>query len=378
MELKLLSFIKSHDNWRDLLTTPPYSIDIKEDNDFILFKYDQINSDFKYDEVRDARGLIIVKDTFRPVRLAFRKFFNVAEQYADKLDWSSTKIQSKIDGSIISAWFFNGNWKLSTSGTINAFDARNYLEKSFGDMFIEAFEKHYGNFKKFTKNLDTKICYSFELVHPQNIIVVNYPEMDVYHIGTRDMNTLEEINIDIGIKKPEEYKFNSLEDVIKMAETLKDDAEGYVCVDSAFNRVKIKSPKYVMLAHMKESLSLGGILDVILKGEEQEVLAYVPSYQEYFDKIKELWVNYVNKMKDDYINKIQPILNIEVQKDYALKVLSSGLIDTGYAFMCRKMKWIDKDNVEYYLREIVSRNNLKERLNIKDNKIKEEQNEINS
>lgn len=371
MNLKLLDFIKTHNNWRELLSAEPYSIIIKEDDTHILFKYDQISSDFKYDEVRDARGIIFDKETWQCKRLAFRKFFNAAEQYADKLDWNSVRIQNKIDGSIISVWNFNGLWMLSTSGTINAYDACNYLERSFGDMFIEAFEKHYGSFKEFTKKLDPKMCYSFELIHPHNVIVVNYSEMGVYHIGTRNMETLDEFNVDIGIKKPEEYKFNSLEDVIKMSLTLKDDAEGYVCVDKNFNRVKIKSPKYVMISHMKESLSLGGILDVILKGEENEVLAYVPSYKEYFDKIKELWNNYVIKMKEDYNNIIKPFLNIEIQKEYALKILSSNILDTGYAFTCRKNKWIDEDNVENYLRNIVPRSNLRERLKIKENKISE-------
>jgi hypothetical protein len=370
MTLKLIDFIKEHPtDWRDILSNPPYSIIIKEDNEYILFKYDQISSDFKYDEVRDARGIILDKKDYKVKKLAFRKFFNASEQYADKLDWDSVKIQNKIDGSILSIFYDKDSWKLSTSGTINAFDAKNYLERSFGDMFIEAFELNYGNFKDFTNKLDPKLCYSFELIHPHNIIVVNYPKPDIYHICTRNMDTLEELNVDIGIKKPEEYKFNSLEDVIKMSETLKDDVEGYVCVDKYFNRVKIKSPKYVIISHMKNSLSMGGILDVILKGEENEVLSYVPSYKEYFDKIKELWKNYVIKMKEDYINIIKPILNMEIQKEYALKILSSGVLDTGYAFMCRKNKWADKDNVEHYLRDIISRENLKERLKIRENKI---------
>ena len=42
MELQLLNFIKQNkENWKEILQKPPYSLIIKEDDDYILLRLDQ-------------------------------------------------------------------------------------------------------------------------------------------------------------------------------------------------------------------------------------------------------------------------------------------------------------------------------------------------
>ncbi len=46
-------------------------------------------------------------------------------------------------------------------------------------------------------HLDQKYCYSFILVHPENNIIMKCHYAQLYHISTRNMETFEEINVDI-------------------------------------------------------------------------------------------------------------------------------------------------------------------------------------
>ena len=73
--LKIQEFILAHENWRELLAAAPYNLKISEDDGFVLFKYNQISSDFNEEICKEARGLILDStDNFKVVRLAFYKF----------------------------------------------------------------------------------------------------------------------------------------------------------------------------------------------------------------------------------------------------------------------------------------------------------------
>ena len=87
--MEVLKLMNSNPNWRDVLGADPYNITIKEDGEFVLLKYSQIDSDFNLPIVRECRGAIFVKeeDGWRCVRRAFDKFGNYGEGYATDIDW---------------------------------------------------------------------------------------------------------------------------------------------------------------------------------------------------------------------------------------------------------------------------------------------------
>ena len=66
----------------------------------VMFKYDQLNSDFHNDIVKECRGLILDADTFEVVSYPFNKFFNYGEQYADDVDWHTAYVTEKLDGCV--------------------------------------------------------------------------------------------------------------------------------------------------------------------------------------------------------------------------------------------------------------------------------------
>ena len=304
MELKVVEFIKKTPNWREVLTQPPYCLQIKEAEDLILLKYDQIESDFNNEIVRECRGLILDKH-FNPVCVPFFKFGNYGESYVPNMDWDSIKVQEKVDGSLIKVWNYKGEWKISTNGSINAYNSELNLVDSlkincpfqtFGELFDEA-KKHCGlDFN----TLNPEYTYMFELVGPFNKVVVSYDNIEIYHIGTRNNITLEEVNVDIGVKKPKLYPLTNLEECLEATQKMSYNEEGFVAVDKNWNRVKIKSPAYITAHHLRSNgiASISKILEILEQGESEEFLTYFPEYQQAFDDVKQMKENFLNKLRN--------------------------------------------------------------------------------
>lgn len=292
--LKIQEFILAHDNWRELLADAPYNLKISEDDGYVLFKYNQIASDFNEEICKEARGLILdTQDNFRVVRYAFKKFFNVDEGFAAKLDWDSAVATEKIDGSIMSVWFARGKWHLSTNGTIDAFKAElNGVGpyKTFGELFESVLPL--STFANYNKHR----CWTFELVSPYNKVVIDYPETKVYLLSVRDMDSLEELGLDAveiladanGLTVPERYDLNNEADYRKVVEQMPEGHEGIVVRDVNGERVKIKTLLYFEMHRAKNNgvITLERIVDLIRANDHYEFLSYFPEYQSVFDDVK--------------------------------------------------------------------------------------------
>lgn len=137
--MELINFIKENKNWEEVLKSAPYNISINRDDGYIIFKYNQLTSDFNNLIVRECRGLILRESDYSIVCHPFDKFGNAGESYCPDIDWESASVQQKVDGSLMKVWFDKG-WHISTNGTIDAFKAElNSLKyKSFGELFIKA------------------------------------------------------------------------------------------------------------------------------------------------------------------------------------------------------------------------------------------------
>lgn len=255
--------------------------------------YQSWRCDFTLPETQEARGIIINYETCEVVCWPFRKFGNYGESYADEIDWSTARTQEKIDGSIMKVWWntITNDWQISSNAMIDAKEAELPTGDNFYTLFMEGACKNKLDFSK----LEKIKTYIFELIGPLNRVVIKYDEVDIYHIGTRNNITGEESNDDIGVKKPKEYPLNSLDACVKAAEKLcgensvgKYDVEheGFVVVDGNWNRIKIKSPEYVLVHHALNGgiLSKKKIIQLILENEYEEYLTYFPKYRDTFDE----------------------------------------------------------------------------------------------
>lgn len=289
--LEIIKFLKNHPNdWEEILKQPPYGLAIKKEGNLVLFKYTPWDSDFSELIPRECRGIILEKDTWRPICVPFFKFFNYDEPFneTEKIDWGSARVQTKVDGSIIKIYYYDNKWNIATNSTLNADKVVAFSPKieegvdsaTFGDLFREAAGRQKFDFNTPGK-LDINKTYIFELTSKYNEQVVHYDGIQIWHLGTRDNITLQEEEIDIGVQKPEQWKLNCLEDCIKIASRFKDEQEGFVVVDKNWNRIKIKSPYYFLKSHdINDNLSAKKLADIFLSGDYEEFLSYFPKYKE--------------------------------------------------------------------------------------------------
>jgi len=328
MKLELLDFIRENKDWEIQLQDKPYSLSIKRDSGYILFMYSQIDSDFSYRLVRECRGIILREFDMTPVCIPFTKFFNVQESHASDIDWSTARVQEKIDGSIIKLWFDNDEWHISTNGTIDAVNAPlsdsallmdGCKYANYSELFSSVFPQ-----ELYFHTLDVDCTYIFELVSPYNRIVVPYEKTEIYHIGTRDNRTLEELDIDIGIRKPKEYSLSSLEDCLYATGNMDFDEEGYVAVDANWNRVKIKSPAYVAAHHLKNNgvVTYSRIVDMIRLGGQDDFLSIYPEYTDAFENVLERIDHFVTEIISDW-NEISSV-DFITRKELAKEVLKTS------------------------------------------------------
>lgn len=363
-ELEIQKFLrKNPKNWKEILCAPPYSLLIKEgEGDYagaVLFKYDQKTSDFNIPLVKECRGIILDKDdNWNVIRYAYNKFFNYGEQFADDINWPTSQVQEKIDGSLMTAifWKRKGMILISTNGTINAFETPvmaqggSFLDKcpydTFGALFGAVMNEKCPDWVDTIKRFPD-LTFIFELVSPYNKIVVEYDKPDVYLTGIRNNKTFSEINprelnyLFLEIERPKIYPLNGITECLNAVEALNKNTqgiienEGYVVVDRNWKRVKIKSPLYAMKHYLLDKpITEKRILEIIRAGEKDEFLTYCPNFKKEFDFIEEK----IAKLEIKMLGLKEEVFKLDniPQKEFfnSIKNINPNL--TGWMCECRK------------------------------------------
>lgn len=375
-KLAVQQFIEQHSNWEKLLQEKPYCMTISRDKMFgrnlVMLKYSQIDSDFKNEIVRECRGLILDEDTFEPVCVPFFKFGNYGESYCPEIDWKSCWVGEKLDGSLIKIVRIGNDLLWSTNGTIDAFKAPlaeqiGCLAKSFGELAWLAIVDNWRAANGHDRNvcvdpdvvngwlrnlLEEGHTYMFELTSPYNKVVVSWHETKLNFLGVRDNSTLQETYFsDHALNKifnvPKVFPLKSIDDCVKAAEKLDCNNEGFVVCDKNFNRVKVKSPTYVALHHMKNNniLSYARGIEIVRGNELDEVLTYFPEFAEHLQKIKADYEAFVAELMDAQAKLDAWIASNgfaaqkwlirsggEKRKDLAIWVMSNVKKFSGFAF----------------------------------------------
>jgi hypothetical protein len=344
--LKVIEFINRNKNWEELLAQKPFSIIVKTDElegrTYKILSYNQLESDFNEPMVRECRGLIIRKigEAYKPICVPFFKFGNYGESYCPEIDWNSAVVQEKLDGSLCKLWFDKDackGWFWSTNNTIDAKKAQvgdkmiGPFPFTFYDLIVNTMDKNGYDYA----NFDVNCTYMFELCCWDNRVVVPHKEDKIYHIGTRNNQTLEEVNVDIGIPKPKVYPLGSIEQCIEVAKTMKpNEHEGFIVLDKHWNRVKIKSPAYVAISRMHNNgiITTERIIDLIRTNEKVEFLTYFP---EYTDLVYDVDMD-IQRLEYWLLVRITELekQHFETQKDYAFAVKEDRF--SAYYFLWRK------------------------------------------
>ena len=328
--MELQDFLRKNPKDYDaILSAAPFSLKIQHEDGYVLFKYDQLKSDFSLPIVREARGILFREDNFKCVRRSFDKFFNVQEPNAAKIDWDTAWITEKVDGSLIAAWADKGKWHLSTNGQIDAFKTPtgSILYPTFGALFERALKNYnYNSFEEFCEQLPEGQCQTFELCTEENRIVIPYEGFHIYYLGSYLLDYECEryyrdwADMSLGVELPQTYRAASMESLIERASKLPWNEEGYVVCDSDFNRVKVKSTQWLRAHYTLNNnvVTRKRLLDVILAGEEDEFLVFGEKYRGELEKIH-LQMDFLKQKAQDFISALSPFL-VEPRKVWAAQV----------------------------------------------------------
>ena len=350
--LKIQQFIKNHIAWETLLIESPYYLQITRDKVFnrnlIMFKYSQVFSDFHDPIVRECRGLILDEETLEPVTVPFFKFGNYGESYCPNIDWSSAYCLQKVDGSLIKIVRLGNNLLISTNGTIDA-DKAPVTEqlgckyKSFGDIVKEVLASKCVGVDAFEEGF----TYMFELVSPWTRVVVPWKDNDLYFLGVRDNKTFDEQllfshELAKKFKIPKKFDLHTLDDCLAATKDMPWDEEGYVVVDKHFNRVKVKSPAYCAIHHMKNNnlLSYARGIDIVKSNEIDEVVLYFPEYKIHLNSLKTKFDEAIAFIENAWIEFLKVNDTLSTRKDKALKIIQlfKQFKGVGFALLDEKVK----------------------------------------
>lgn len=318
----LQAFLRGGGTEADLLAN--YAIKAvrhREHGSLALYKYNQIASPFGDPIVQHARGVILdTADGFRIVARPFDKFFNLGEGHAAPIDWSTARVQEKVDGSLCVLYHYAGRWHVATTGMPDAGGNVNGADLTFAGLFWQVFREQG---MPLPPDGAESLTFMFELTTPYNRIVVRHMDRRLTLLAVRNRETGEEM-------APESFGFypavrsfplQSFHDVIATFEHMDPvKQEGYVVVDARGQRVKVKHPGYVAIHHMRDGVCPRRIVEIVRSGETSELLTHFPEWRPDFDRIQGAFDSLCAEIDADFAR----LKDIETQKDFALRAVKTA------------------------------------------------------
>ena len=243
-----------------------------------------------WDEVTLATRGLVTDSSGRVVARPFSKFFNLEEgRHTSTQDF---EVFEKMDGSLGIAFVYEEQVVYATRGSF-ASDQAEWMA-SWGGKY------------NFSNILVEGYTYLFEIIYPENRIVVDYGgESRLVLLGVIKTDTGEETTWD-DLSAFEGWdlvkRYDGISDYTTLKGMVENNHEGFVVRFSNGQRVKIKGEEYLRLHRIMTNLSTTAIWEVLSNGGDiLSTLTDVPD--EFYDKIhqysKELMDKYT-KLEDEY------------------------------------------------------------------------------
>lgn len=268
---------------------------------------------------RMARGLILKEDGTVVAR-PFAKFFNLdqtTETSLKNLPAYQPEVMEKMDGSLGILYIYEGEYRIATRGSFisdQALWATEWLRENKPDL----------------KPLDN-LTYLFEIIYPENRIVVNYGDraelvlIGLVHNYTGAIypykSVVEEAER-LGFSYPKRFNLKLYEiQALSERKGHGDEEEGFVLFYPDENlQVKIKYNDYIKLHRLTFGITVKSIWELMRDGQDVEK-AFIDAPDEVIDWVKE-WKHFFRKQEQFHIAEstrlLGLVLHMETRKEQAL------------------------------------------------------------
>lgn len=268
------------------------TLNFHEKDERVILNYNQLESPKLNEKVRDCRALTLNSWTGEIIARSFRRFLNWSEGTRDEMNrfnWDKCWTTEKCDGSLLLVYYWHGQWNVQTrnsyaDGLVNGCG---YTWRQIAEMAIDLSKLEPVSGR----------TYNFELCTPYNQVVKIYKQPTAYLLTIFDgevewtHDAVENFAQDFGLTRPFSVfcrdPFEVSYAVAREAERDKR-SEGFVVRDCFNARYKFKSEEYLRLSHLSNNgniCNVKHIVPIVLKGEQDEMIAYFPYIEEVVYKV---------------------------------------------------------------------------------------------
>lgn len=233
----------------------------------------------------NTRGLIL--DSEMNIKSKpFAKFFNLEEISNNNIPNLPFEVYEKMDGSLGILYWLNNIPYIATRGSFTSEQAKhatNILHTKYSHIFDK---------------IDKESTYLFEIIYPENRIVVDYGTTD-------DLILLTVINNKTDIERAEDIgfpivqKYDGINDLDKLKLLNDNNKEGFVIRFSNGFRLKVKFSEYVRLHRIITGVSNVTVWEYLSQGK---------SFEELLDKVPDEFYDWLEHIKNDLVTKFNKIL----------------------------------------------------------------------
>ncbi|OXA88709.1 RNA ligase [Flavobacterium hercynium] len=282
------------------------------EHDLYIYNYTQ-NAQFEriWNEVTLACRGLILDGNYNVVARPFPKFFNLGEMENQVLPETSFEVYDKMDGSLgILYWIENVPF-MASRGSFSS------------DQSDKANEMLHGKYKDTWSLLDKRKTYLFEIIYPENRIVLDYGVAEeLVLLAIVDIQSGAEFPLE-NIGFPVVEKYDGVKDIQLLKEMDTDNKEGFIIKYANNFRVKIKFEEYLRLHRIITQVSNVNIWEFLKTNQPME---------EILERVPDEFFTWVKQTKTDLENQYS---EIEAQCKTDFKILESRKETALYFLTCQ-------------------------------------------
>jgi tRNA splicing ligase len=288
--------------------------------DLYIYNYSQkAQYDRVWNEITLACRGLILDGNYQVVARPFQKFFNLGEHENQEIPNEPFEVFEKMDGSLGILYWLDDKPYIATRGSFTSEQsevATEMLHTQYADMI---------------PLLDKSKTYLFEIIYPENRIVLDYGnERKLVLLAIVDTQTGEETHVETlpATSSDKSYfpivkRYDGLNDLSKLKELEEDNKEGFVVRFKSGYRLKVKFDEYQRIHRIITQVSTLNIWEYLKAGQDLlPILDRVPD--EFYG-----WV------KSTHAKLLKNFAEIEAQAKLDFKVLEDRKTTALYFQTCQ-------------------------------------------